>query len=114
METLTRASDELFRRGPDERFDSVQSLYDHCYATRTNSIDRWQPPQSIQPTPTGGRFRVTVGNDGEFSLNDWSFGQLCRLAGVSRGTLDRLSPRQRNRDNFTALLPGGRDSCEHR
>ena len=55
METRTRASDELFRRGPDERFDSLQSLYDHCYATRTNSIDRWQPPQSIQPAPTGGR-----------------------------------------------------------
>ncbi|TWT44365.1 hypothetical protein RAS1_07790 [Phycisphaerae bacterium RAS1] len=91
METLTRASDELFRRGPDERFDSLQSLYDHCYATRTNSIDRWHPPQSIQPAPGGGRFRVTVGNDGEFSLNDWSFGQFCRLAGVSKETVNRVS-----------------------
>ena len=91
MQTLISASNELFRRGPDERFDSLQSLYDHCYATRTNSIDRWHAPQAIQPAPQGGRFRVAVGDDGDFSLSDWSFGQLCRLASVSKETVNRVS-----------------------
>ncbi|MBK8270677.1 MAG: DUF932 domain-containing protein [Planctomycetes bacterium] len=91
MQTLMSASNELFRRGPDERFDSLQALYDHCHATRTNSIDRWHPPQSIEPAPHGNRFRVTIGDDGDFSLSDWSFGQLCRLAGVSKETVNRVS-----------------------
>ncbi len=30
--------------------------------------------------------------DGAFAMNDWSFGQLCRLAGVAKETVNRLSP----------------------
>jgi histone H3/H4 len=36
---------------------------------------------------------MTLGNDGAFLMNDWSFSSLCRLAGVSKDTVNRLSPR---------------------
>ncbi len=35
---------------------------------------------------------LAAGDDGAFALNAWSFGQLCRLAGVAKGTVNRLSP----------------------
>ena len=33
-----------------------------------------------------------MGGDGSFRLNDWSFSQLCGLAGVNKATVNRLSP----------------------
>jgi hypothetical protein len=35
---------------------------------------------------------MNLGTDGEFLLNDWSFSSMCRLAGVSKDTVNRLSP----------------------
>ena len=35
---------------------------------------------------------LALGDDGAFGLNDWSFTQLCGLAGVSKDTVNRLSP----------------------
>jgi hypothetical protein len=89
--TLTRASQELFRRQADERFDSLQALWAHCRDQREQSADRWHPPASLE-IESNGSLRVVAGNDGAFSLNDWSFSQLCRFAGVSKDTVNRLSP----------------------
>ncbi len=35
---------------------------------------------------------LAAGDDGAFEMNDWSFGQLCRLAGVAKETVNRLTP----------------------
>ena len=91
MATLKAASKELFRRAPDERYASLESLEQFCREQKERSVDRWQPPQSIVPTVRDGLIVTDIGSDGAFALNDWSFSQLCRLAGVSRDTVNRLS-----------------------
>jgi len=34
-----------------------------------------------------------LGDNPDYELNDWSFSQLCRMAGVSKDTINRLSTR---------------------
>ncbi|MBN9519238.1 DUF932 domain-containing protein [bacterium] len=92
-QNLTRASRELFRRGPDERFPDLDALLAHCRREKEDSTDRWHPPPSLAPDETpDGRLGVRAGTDGLFTLNDWSFGQLCSLARVSKETVNRLAP----------------------
>ncbi len=103
MVNLTRASQELFSRAPDERFSSLVALAEHCQADREKSADRWHLPQKIVTTSD---MTLCVGDDGEFSLNDWSFSQLCRLAGVSKETINRLSHKTASRA-LQETLPSG-------
>lgn len=93
MPNLTRASQELFRRTPDECFDSLQSLADHCRRQREQSQDRWKAPSELTTNVLGDtRLSLSIGTDGAYLMNDWSFGQLCRLAGVAKETVNRLQP----------------------
>jgi hypothetical protein len=92
MSNLTRAHHELFRRPPDERFASLRELQEHCQQERQFSSDCWHLPQSLDPRAAEDRVTVRLGDDGAFLMNDWSFSQLCRLSGVTKGTLNRLSP----------------------
>ncbi len=92
MQNLTRANNELFRRTPDECFPSLQALWEHCQKRRESSLDHWHPPQHLRPHVTEGNFALAFGGDRPFALNDWSFAQLCRLANVSKDTINRLSP----------------------
>jgi hypothetical protein len=89
---LTKAHDELYRRTPDETFPTMQALWDHCYRQKEQSADRWHPPSSLLTKMDNHTLALALGSDGAFSLNDWSFSQLCRLAGVSKDTVNRLSP----------------------
>jgi len=94
MNNLTRASEELFRRDPDERFASLQALAEHARRQMEACREVWAAPGSLQVEPAEGRPLVlAAGGDGAFQLNDWSFGQLARLAGVGKETVNRLSPR---------------------
>ena len=93
MQNLTRAHDELFRRTPDETFETLQSLWEHTQAEKERSTDRWRPPQTLRPVAEENRLRLDLGDGNEpFGLNDWSFTQLCGHAGVSKDTVNRLSP----------------------
>ena len=92
MTTLTRASRELFARRDDERFPSLEALSEHCQARKDNSSDHWSPPQCLVADPQPERLGLIVGDDGAFEMNDWSFSQVCRLAGVGKDTINRLSP----------------------
>ena len=40
---------------------------------------------------------LTSSNDGAYALNHWSFSQLCGLCGVSRDTINVLSPETASR-----------------
>jgi hypothetical protein len=91
-QNLTRAHDELFRRGPDEIFASLQQLWEHCQGEKEHSQDRWCPPQELRPRPEEGRLVLSLNGNGASDMNDWSFTQLCGLAGVSKETVNRLSP----------------------
>lgn len=92
MANLTRAHHELFRRAEDERFESLAALFEHCRQEKRESQDRWHAPQVFDPRMDGDAVRLTLGSDGAFALNHWSFSQLCSLSGVSKDTLNKLSP----------------------
>ena len=99
MQVLKRGHTELFRRGPDECFDSLADLTRFCQEQKAKSVDRWLPPRSLQaaalwlstawwsispmPAPTAPT--------AAYQMNDWSFTQLCQLAKVSRDTVNRVS-----------------------
>jgi len=88
MATLTRAHEELFCRGPDEQFASLDSLMTHCRQQRSESQDRWHRREDVCIT---NDLDVVLGGDPDFRLNDWSFSQLCRMANVSKDTINRLT-----------------------
>jgi histone H3/H4 len=105
MANLLRANQELFRRTPDETFDSLETLAAHCRRQQEQSQDRWKAPNELTTAVNGGsRLSLSIGTDGAFLMNDWSFGQLCRLAGVAKETVNRLNP-ETARQVLTETLP---------
>lgn len=107
MQNLTRAHDELFRRTDDECFESLAALSAHCRAKKERSEDRWHPPFQLATSPVDGNgLLLTAGSDGSFLMNDWSFSQLCKLAGVGKETVNRLSPETASQV-FAETLPRG-------
>lgn len=90
MTNLTAANRELFRRGPDECFESLDLLHDFCRQQRSGSADIWHKPQDVRLTHD---MTLMIGDNPDFTLNDWSFAQMCRMAGVSKETINRLSPK---------------------
>jgi hypothetical protein len=108
MSNLTRAHFELFRRTPDECFSSLRDLGEHCRGQKDRSFDRWHLPQAIRARPLAtNSLAVEAGTDGAFTMNAWSFGQLCQLAKVSKDTVNRLSPETAARV-FEETLPAGK------
>src|SRR3954447_589035 len=91
-QNLRGAHNQLFRRGPDEIFSSLQEVWEHCQRQKERSQDRWSPPQDLRPRAVGDRLVLSLGGDGASLMNDWSFTQLCGLAGISKDTVNRLSP----------------------
>lgn len=103
MATLTKAHDELFRRNPDERFPTFLSLHAYCQREKEYGKTHWYDPEAIHPVAQGGALQL--GTDGDVRrLTDWSFSQLCRLAEVDRGTVNRLSPATASKV-FSETLP---------
>jgi predicted GNAT family acetyltransferase len=106
MQNLMRASNELFRREPDERFGSFEQLWQHCADEKARAYEHWHQPDALRTDAGHGRLMLNVGGDGAYDLNDWSFTQLCKFAGVSRDTVNRLSPDTASRV-FGETMPGG-------
>lgn len=95
MATLTKAHNELFKRNPDECFSSYDELYAHCDGQRQQSTDFWKQPEELTLTHD---MTFCDNDDGtELSLVDWSFSQLCRMASVSKETINRLTPKTASR-----------------
>jgi hypothetical protein len=92
MTTLTRAHNQLFSRTPDTRFGSLDELYTHCKREKEESADRWVAPEKFHLDVEAGQPRLALNGDGAFSMSDWSFTQVCRMADVQKDTVNRLSP----------------------
>jgi hypothetical protein len=59
---------------------------------KEQSVEIWQPPKDIGTRSVGlDRLMLAAGDGRTYQMNDWSFGQLCRLVGVSKETVNRLS-----------------------
>jgi hypothetical protein len=78
----------LFRRKPDEIFPSLSALSDYCRTQRDQSQDLWERPQEVSITSD---LTLGIGGATDLRLNEWSFSQLCRMAGVAKDTINRLS-----------------------
>ena len=93
MVNLTKASRELFRRTPDERFQSFDALLAHCHERRERSTEHWQVSQNlrIEQTANGLQMRLEEAENVSLSLSDWSFSQLCKLCGVHKDTVNKLT-----------------------
>jgi hypothetical protein len=107
MQNLTKASQELFRRTPDETFPSLEVLSAHCRQEHEEATELWQPPKGMWARPVGADHLMLAHEQGEdYRMTDWSFGQLCQLAGVTKSTVNRLSPDTAARV-FAETLPHG-------
>ncbi len=92
MVNLMKANRELYRREPDECYESFSDLREYCYTQRELSAEHWCKPQAIIPIAKENSIAIQLDIGEEFELNDYSFRQLSRLCGVSADTLNRLSP----------------------
>lgn len=91
MVNLLKANRELFRRTSDECFPSIAELRGHCHNRMESSREYWFKPQELIPIARPESLSIRLDSGDESRLNDWSFGQLCRLCGISRDTINRLS-----------------------
>ncbi len=108
-QNLSQASRELFRRTPDERYASLDDLWHHCQNQKDHSTDRWHAPAEIRTLSSSGRLDLMLGGDGEgYRMNDWSFSQFCKLAGVSKDTVNKLSPDTATRVLAETFPQGGK------
>jgi hypothetical protein len=92
MSVLTRAHDELFKRKPDECFPSMSELFRHCQQQKDDAVEKWCPPSDIRPVLFDSIPSLELGQEGNHTLNSWSFGQVCQIAGVSRDTVNKVNP----------------------
>ena len=103
MATLTRAHQELFRRTPDEAFASLDDLRNHCSRQRESSQDLWKRPSEF--VLSHDMTVCTADGGAELSLVDWSFSQLCKMARISKETVNRLTHKTASRA-LEETLPG--------
>ena len=92
MTNLTQASHELFSRPADERFENLSDLATHCQNLKDRSRRLKEPSTEFCPKVHDGRIALRIDGHPPCSLNAWSFGQLCSIAGVAKETVNRLLP----------------------
>lgn len=91
MAMLTRANEQLFTRTEDEQFQTFDDLWRHCRRQKESSREHWPLPQTVETRSRSGDLVLSLGTDGDFGMTDWAFSQLCRLATVSKDTVNQLS-----------------------
>ncbi len=92
MSVLTRASNELFKRKPDECFPNMSDLFRHCQQQKDDAVEKWISPSEVRPVLFDSIPSLELGQEGNHALNSWSFGQVCQIAGVSRDTVNKVNP----------------------
>lgn len=92
MTQLLHASRELFRRPPDERFETLADLARHCQDVKERSHRLKEPGTEFRPVFHDGHVALQVNGHAPCRLNDWSFSQLCSIASAAKDTVNRLRP----------------------
>ncbi len=92
MANLKKAFNQLFARPQDEQFEDFDKLYTHCLRKQRESEVHWRLPPEVIPLAYNGNVSLKLKGVSAFGMNDWSFGQACRIAKVKKETLNRLKP----------------------
>lgn len=95
MTILTRASDQWYRRPPDERFTSLLEMTDRATELRAISQAITLPNNQVQARPVEDDVSalVIVGpDDAPVVPTHWAFGQLCGRAEAPAAYLRQLPP----------------------
>lgn len=108
---LDRAYREWVTRPADERFSSLEDLYEFTDSRRINSFQRVKPLDSLQLdyTPQGGL--ILNGNSQPAYLSHWAFGQLCSRVSAPAKYLRTLPP-EMVRDCLQHGLHSSDQSCK--
>lgn len=101
MATLHRAHQELFVVPQMNVFLRSTRCTKKCADDHIASDDLWSRPQDVEISHD---LRLCIDGSSAFNLTDWSFSQLCRMAGVSRDTINRLSAKTASQA-FEETLP---------
>jgi len=89
-------------RPDDERFLSIDALREHVSGRKDRSRDSLITTDGIEVIPSQDG-SISIGtDDGSFEPTNWSFSQLCRIAGAPSNYLATLSP-----ENASACLEEG-------
>jgi hypothetical protein len=92
MTELMQANSQWLKRPADERFLSLDALFDHTANQMENSKALVVPSRSITVQPTDNNTGLTVvGQSGtQFAPTHWAFDQLCQRAGAPAGYMRDL------------------------
>src|SRR5438093_524502 len=92
MVKLKQANRELFARPEDERFETLADLHQHCQTMKERSVRLKTAATEFRPTTDLGDLALRINGHEPHRMNDWSFSQLCGIAGVAKETINRLRP----------------------
>lgn len=106
---LIQASQQWRSRPDDERFLSLDHMYDRVSNLRSRSREAVKPSRDVQATVVNGDLRI--GASMPRQVSHFAFGQLCQLAGAPAGYLREL-PAEMAADNLNYGLRFGRENKE--
>lgn len=87
---ITTAQREWFARPEDERFESLEAMYQAALRDKADCVARTVPVQDVRAKATEDGRVILNGKTNAASLTHWSFGQVASLAGAPAGYLRTL------------------------
>ena len=80
MTVLMQAHHQWASRPDDERFESMQAMFNEAHDQRARSRDITVPTRDVQFKPVDNHGLVLQGKQNEFGLYHWAFNQFCQRA----------------------------------
>ncbi len=96
MKRASFAAKLLYSRQEDTQFNSFDALYTHCLDKQRVSEVNWRLPIEVIPVCYQDKLQLKLTGSRAYELCDWSFGQVCQLAGLKKESLTlHRAPRSR-------------------
>lgn len=89
QKTTLKKSSVLYNRPKDEVFQDVDSILEYCQDRKARSSSARMRPEQLRPIATSEGLMIPD-EETLLPLTDWSFGQLCSIAGVDRRTVNKV------------------------
>jgi hypothetical protein len=104
MTNLIHASRQLFKRAADERYASLPELLRATLDMKNRCVNMSLSRKELRPVVHDDYVAFHRAGQLPIRFNDWSFTQLCQLAGAAKDTVNRLQAVTAVQV-FTDLLP---------